>query len=83
MKEIMSCRSMIDRGCMKSFMVDGVWMCSYRTIKVSHITGSSENAHIEKDCFCFSIHELSQCIMICVDVFRLYYDQAAAKLLWV
>ena len=46
-------QSLIDKGCMKQFVADGVLMCSYRTIKVSQITGSNETAHIEKDCFFF------------------------------
>ena len=72
----------IDKGIMKCFVVDGIVMCSYRTIKVSQTTGSLESVKIEKDFF-FNPLIKSMYYNMCVVVFRLYYDQAATKLLWV
>lgn len=44
-------QSLIDKGIMKCFVVDGIMMCSYRSIKVTQTTGSLETAKIEKDFF--------------------------------
>lgn len=44
-------QSMIKKGVMKEFLVDGIKMCSYRTIKVSQTTGTLDTAKIEKDFF--------------------------------
>ena len=44
-------QQLIDTGVMKQFVVDGVPMCSYRTIDVAREEGHEESISLDKDPF--------------------------------